>query len=442
MTPRPPVILMPPPQSDEETSLGIPLQSQNIFQRIIRDPKVNTATPKERECTEMLCSVLLNAPSVQKAVLEWLCKLAGMPAGLLEADNIEVSMETECSIGDKRDDLRIEIHRVDDEGRTRVALLSIEVKAGASIHTSGRQDDPDAESDGDQPDALDNDERSQIKNYDSWLKGEENRSSALKVAGIVLARFDMSGEMPKGLLVPWRCITWAQLGKTVMQLISTSDIPPTDAMLAKHLVGFLKASGNGLWRAEEMKDMNLDFDDVALLRAMGSHGERIEEKADFLVQSLGAIIDSICESEVKPAHAKKLFMPTRRSVFWKPILKGGMLPPYIYAGICLQKPNWPVPASLVLWIETGPKKKEKPKVATAAGKIIKALKTRNPKWQMVEAGYEDLVIFEPLHEVLKQEGDQQAYVTDIVRGWVEDLKTVGFVEILKKELGTEEKPVE
>ena len=37
----------------------------------------------------MLCSVLLNAPSVQKAVLAWLCKLAGMPAGLLEAENIE-----------------------------------------------------------------------------------------------------------------------------------------------------------------------------------------------------------------------------------------------------------------------------------------------------------------------------------------------------------------
>ena len=435
MMPRPPVILMPPPQSDEEASLGIPLQSQNIFQRIIRDPKVNTATPKERECTEMLCSVLINAPSVQKAVLEWLCGLAGMPAGLLEAENIEVSMETECPIGAKRDDLRIEVYRIDDEGRTRVALLSIEVKAGAPIHSSGRQDDPDAESDGDQPDALDKDERSQIKNYDSWLKGEENRSSALKAAGIVLARSDMTGEMPKGLLVPWRCITWAQLGKTVMQLISTSDIPPTDAMLAKHLVGFIKSSGNGLWRAEEMKDMNLEFDDVALLRAMGTHGARLEQKVDSLVEPLGEILAAICENKIAPSQSKTLFKTSRRSVYGLCLFGKGGTPPYIQAGICLHRGlNWPAPAIVTLWVETGTTSSRKPKVKAAVSKVIKSLKERNMDWQEVESGWEDLMVSRPLHEVLKQAGDQQAYVTNLVQGWVEDLKAVGFVEILKKEL--------
>lgn len=75
-------------------------------------------------------------------------------------------------------------------------------------------------------------------------------------------------------------------------------------------------------------------------------------------------------------------------------------------------------------------------------KVIKSLKERNLDWQQAESGWEDLMISRPLHEVLKQEGDQQAYVADLVRGWVEDLKAVGFVEVLKRELGTEEKPVE
>ena len=435
MTPRSPVILMPPPQSDEEASLGIPLQGQNIFQRIIRDPKVNTATPKERECTEMLCSVLLNAPSVQKAVLGWLCGLAGMPAGLLEAENVEVSMETECPIGAKRDDLRIEVYRIDDEGRTRVALLSIEVKAGASIHSSGRQDDPDAESDGDQPDALDNDERSQIKNYDSWLKGEENRSSALKAAGIVLARSDMSGEMPKGLLVPWRCITWAQLGKTVMQLISTSDIPPTDAMLAKHLVGFLKASGNGLWRAEEMKDMNLDFDDVALLRAMGSHGASLEQKVDSLVEPLGKIISSICETDAMPMHQKSLFKPLRRSVCYLPLLKDRNSPPTLYAGICLYNvTNTESPANLSLWLETTPSRPEKPKLKAAVHKCINNLKDINAHWKQPDSGWRDLTVCVPLQEILKHEESQHEYISSQVKGWLQDLQSSGIVEAIKKEL--------
>jgi hypothetical protein len=229
----------------------------------------------------------MNAPSIRRAVLGWLCGLVGISQDILDEEGIEVSMETECPIGAKRDDLRIEFFRIDDEGRTRILLLSIEVKAGASIHSSGRQDDPDAEFEEAQPDTLDTDEVSQIRNYDSWLKGEEQRSSALKAAGIVLARSDMSGEMPRGLLVPWRCVTWTQLGKAVMQLISTSDIPPADAMLARHLIGFIKATANGLWRAEEMKDNNLDFDDIALLRALGTHGARLEQKVDSLVEPLG-----------------------------------------------------------------------------------------------------------------------------------------------------------
>lgn len=363
---------MPPPQSDEEASLGIPPPDQNIFQRIIRDPKVNTPTPKERECTEMVCSVLMNAPSIRRAVLGWLCGLVGISQDILDEEGIEVSMETECPIGAKRDDLRIEFFRIDDEGRTRILLLSIEVKAGASIHSSGRQDDPDAEFEEAQPDTLDTDEVSQIRNYDSWLKGEEQRSSALKAAGIVLARSDMSGEMPRGLLVPWRCVTWTQLGKAVMQLISTSDIPPADAMLARHLIGFIKATANGLWRAEEMKDNNLDFDDIALLRALGTHGARLEQKVDSLVEPLGEILSSICETSAKPGQSKTLYKSSRRSVCSRYLLKGNNQPPYIFVGVCLQRGgNWPLPASVTLWMETGTTRPEKPAVKTAVSKVIK-----------------------------------------------------------------------
>ena len=59
-----PFLFMPDMTSDWEKKLRIPSENENIFHRIIRNPHINSDNPKERECTEMLASVLINAPSL------------------------------------------------------------------------------------------------------------------------------------------------------------------------------------------------------------------------------------------------------------------------------------------------------------------------------------------------------------------------------------------
>jgi len=136
-----------PPRSDEARDLGLPDVSDNISQRLIRNPHLESDTPRERECTEMLCSVLCNRTTLRLLLLRWLGELVGaLPSDL---DEMELRIDTEGSIGAKRDDLRIEGWRETNDGQELVLLWTVEVKVGAQFHGSSFQDRSDEASDTD-----------------------------------------------------------------------------------------------------------------------------------------------------------------------------------------------------------------------------------------------------------------------------------------------------
>ncbi len=94
--------------------LKLPPVSENIFRRLIRNPRAQSSRPRERECTEMLCAVLLNAPRLRSRILRWLGELCEY-APVFPVDDLELRIDTEQPIGAKRDDLRIEAWDSDGE---------------------------------------------------------------------------------------------------------------------------------------------------------------------------------------------------------------------------------------------------------------------------------------------------------------------------------------
>src|SRR4051794_39306963 len=88
------------------TAIDLPDAQQNLFGRIIRDPCRAARLPKERECTEMLAALLLNAPVTRGFILRFLADEAQIE--LPELQHAEIMVSTEQSIRGKRDDLRIE----------------------------------------------------------------------------------------------------------------------------------------------------------------------------------------------------------------------------------------------------------------------------------------------------------------------------------------------
>ena len=109
-----------------DLAVPVPPISENLFARLIRNPQVPDRPVRERQCTEMLCSLLLNAPELRGVLFRWLAGLAGGPESL---EDLRWTATTEQAIGKKRDDLRIAGYRdSDEETSERVVLWTIEVK--------------------------------------------------------------------------------------------------------------------------------------------------------------------------------------------------------------------------------------------------------------------------------------------------------------------------
>ncbi|MEX1368768.1 MAG: hypothetical protein AB1Z98_36910 [Nannocystaceae bacterium] len=100
--------LMPtrPRQRSDAEQLDLPRGRHNLFARIIRNPYPRDRPPRERECAEMLCGVLDNAPELRTVVMHWLAERA-RTGPLPDIDHHIVRIDTEQAIGTKRDDLRI-----------------------------------------------------------------------------------------------------------------------------------------------------------------------------------------------------------------------------------------------------------------------------------------------------------------------------------------------
>src|SRR5687768_14948505 len=64
--------------SNLTTELGLPPKSTNLFQRLIRNPHAESDQAKERECAEMLCVVLQQAPKLRLHLLQAMAGLVNL----------------------------------------------------------------------------------------------------------------------------------------------------------------------------------------------------------------------------------------------------------------------------------------------------------------------------------------------------------------------------
>lgn len=232
----PPPVLISTRRTDFAANLELPPTTTNLFQRLIRNPHPDSGRAKERECAEMLCTLLQNAPAARVTLLTWMANQAGVP--VLAWEKLSLTFETEQPIGPKRDDLRITGW---DESGHQHLLWTIEVKVGASFHGSSP--------------LVENDEEateisaavSQIENYDRWLAGQ----TADHRAGFVVALHDCTTALPANLRSTWTCLTWTGIGEQLASSISENPVQQEETFLSKHALGFIR---DNLWSKRNVRD--------------------------------------------------------------------------------------------------------------------------------------------------------------------------------------------
>jgi len=371
---------------------------------------------RERQCAEMLRGVLVACPSLASFMFKWLAKTSGVPSGLI--DELNWHLETEQSIGAKRDDLRIEGWRTDDDGPQRAVLWTVEIKVAAPLHESSLQDweeEPETTSDED-PEMV-----SQLLNYDRWLAHQTSDYRA----GFVLALRDKSAEFPDGLSQPWNGITWTELALEVERVLATDLLPISERPLARHMLGFIR---HRLWDTTDMATSQLELDDVALLRAHAAIGSSCARKLKDLVKEFEKVLKATRTrfSEIK---STSVFFDRTDTVQY-----------YVWAA-CTSDPGeitvcaGVVADAAVVWIWSNPRSKERKQ---AIRRLLRdrhlELSDRNPSWIIMEAdaaGGPDAEITKPLTSVLSLE-DWQKPLIEFVRDSVGDLKEVGILTKLLK----------
>lgn len=404
-------------RTDFVADLQLPSTSTNLFHRLIRNPRPDSNFAKERECTEMLCALLQNAPVVRDTLLTWMASQAGLSE--MAWETLALSFETEQPIGPKRDDLRITGW---DAADTHRLLWTVEVKVGASIHLSSPLVEVNEEA------AEASAAVSQIENYDRWLVTQ----TAEQRAGFVVALHDCTAFLPSNLKMNWTCLTWTGIGEQLARVLTTIPLVPHEQFLAKHVLGFIREN---LWRVGEMSETRLDFNDVALIRAFGMLATTCEEKVNRLVAPLIAVLSqsSIGTGPVK--HTKSLFNTgSMHSVVYRTLAKDAQ----IYAGIGAYEEG----DYLSVWIQSLSRHPVKESLKSALAELESKLKARNPAWkvtpQHITAGWAawvDLELTVPLARLLAAE-DQVQEVKGFIHASLEDLKACGVIDAFNRTMGT------
>jgi hypothetical protein len=412
------ILLVAEEPSEAVLDLDLPSSKDNLFHRLIRNPHTQSEIPKERECTEMLAAVLINAPVVRNTLFTWMGVMTGLPSEILADDGCSVRIRTEQSIGAKRDDLRVEIFRQNEEGENLLVLWTVEVKVGASLHLSPLQESLDEVAIEAVEDVI------QLVNYDNWLQEERCRNPSANISGFVLALDNMAPKIPLGLTSEWICITWTQIGQQLEKLLSDPSLAPEEKFLARHMAGFIRKH---LWKDIEMNETKIDFDDIALIRAFKLLGNDCERKINDLVAPLAAVFENSVEGIGNVTHQKSMFKASARSVVYATF--SGTPQPYIYAGIDGSK--------LRVWVESSRKDPSFKNLEQAIEDLLPVLMERNPNWVSSisdsSQSWAGLELSKPFHSILESE-DQQSEVTDFVMRALENLKTSGFFIALKESL--------
>jgi len=386
------MLLLPPRVSEDEPAL--PVGGANIYARLIRDVLPAGRPPRERECAEMLCGLLVAAPVLRDLILHHLTSIAGQT---LPSD-LDYVIDTEQPIRGKRDDLRV-VGR--DADGVRQVLFTVEIKVAAGIHYSG-----DAYADEGGAEAV-----SQLVNYDRWL----DRQKVPTKAGFVVAPRDMSHAVPDTQRCVWRCLRWTDLARVVSG--SLPSLPAGEAVLGSHFAGFVFECLAG---GDEMTDDSVNFDDIAVIRAVGARGSAVNEKVDRLVAPIADLFDELGVGVGKTIHQKKVLEGHRRSIVHRALVEEGKLP-YVLAGVVSEGG-----ASLAVWVETSPKYERKRELR-ALCQTFAEQEAPAHGWRLAgERSWWDLERRLPLVDLLAVE-DQQGAVLDFVGESVEDLRQGGFL---------------
>jgi len=419
--------LIPSPVSDFAGNLGLPAISQNLFQRLIRNPRLDSTNAKERECSEMLCSLLQNAPMIARRIFAWM-------AGRVEFDSrylndLTFVIDTEQPIGTKRDDLRIIGWKNPNDMKPHL-IWTVEIKVGATFHHSSSQmcaEDAAI----DEPVDEDSITVNQLLNYDNWLAVQpvEHR------AGFVLAIQDRSSDLPTALKCRWIGLSWTMMGEHIAAAISEGNLPEGEALLGRHVLGFITEH---LWRTSEMSESRLDFNDVALIRAFSILAKECENRINLLVESLVQILMDSGIGHGEVTHSPSLFRNMGCSYISRTLANDSI----IGAGIGGDADYGDY---ISVWIETPAKHSQKQAFKNELKKLADALRKKNPRWtlpsQNNESGWDawdDVVLVAPLAVLLTSE-DQRSATQGIVRYALKDLKDTGVIDAFKKTIGNEPK---
>ena len=416
---QPPLLLIPTPPQPLDVHVQIPRPDDNLFERLIRNPQAPDRPMRERQCAEMLRSVLVACPILARYVFTWLAARSRVTG--IAIDQLHWTLETEQSIGSKRDDLRIEGWTSGEEEPRRVVLWTIEIKVAAPLHESSLQEWEEDSTE--TPANLDVDPEvvNQLVNYDNWLKQQE----ADHKAGFVLALHDMSVNVPDGLEQRWHCFSWTALALEMEQVLASDDLPRTERPFAVHMLGFIR---HRLWDSTDMDTSQLELDDVALLRALAAIGPACSQKVKDLVRQFEQLIRDTGVEFVDVRPSSPVFFDRSAGIEWG------------VRAYCIDNDLGQVTVSAyVVTDEVRVAVSTYPKICDArpmAHRIVHEredqLTSRNPTWVFFDADtaeYTIATITKPLVSVLAQD-DWQAPLLDFVSCALEDLKFTGILESL------------
>ncbi len=414
---KPPLLLIPSPPKPMDVHVHLPPPQNNMFERLIRDPQAPDRPMRERQCAEMLCGVLIGCPVLRRHVLRWMAQRVGVPLSV--ADELIWQMETEQSIGSKRDDLRIEGFLAYPNGElTQIVLWTVEIKVAAPLHVSSRQDWSE---EGLAEQSSDPEMVSQLFNYDAWLA----KQPVKYVAGFVLSIRNSSHEVPDGLTQTWCCVTWTDLAMVAEDALAGNLLPSTEHSFAEHMLGFIR---NRLWDETDMTTSRLELNDVALLRALAAIGPSCSRKIKDLVRQFEQVfqdtgirfVDIRTPTSYFDRTAGIEFGATARCVNSRELGEVSVSATVVVDDVSVS-------------IHTYPKNcKAQSIVRDIVNKSRTQLTERNPNWVFCDPDDSDYLIAnisKPLVSVLAYE-DWQAPLMDFVRDVLAELRDVGILESL------------
>lgn len=407
-----PILLTAEPSSAKHEQLRLPPIQRNLFVRLIRNPRPRNRLPRESECTEMFVSVLLNTPRLRVKILEFLAGLVSDTVPDFTA--LRLDIDTEQYMDGKRDDIRIYAWNSNESEEIPDLLWTVEVKVSAGFHYSSTLVDDD--------DTVVH----QIQNYDYWLAQQEAKAKA----GFVLALSDMTQHLPADLCQPWSCTTWTHIAQVVESELRIGELEEVERFLAQHFLGFVyrylvDTTGDSM---NDFESKQLSFDDVALIRAFDSIGNRCRKAVEQLVAPLVTVLEdaALFSGEIKVQ--RNLFGGHHRQCVYQGVI--GPPPnamPYLFAGISTGGE-----ASVIVWLETSPNHPLKSEIREVIQQFSPRLQARDPNWYIVPpepGGWHDVSISAPLERLLVAE-DQSQYLNNFVSNALEDLKSTGAADAL------------